>query len=115
MPLDEATQARVSKLPRHARELIERLQRDLDYANERLAEGPEDSDTFADPYATPPRPLGTGTMIQFGSGDGSFKVHFEDGQLCISFQAMGPRDLAVLPWSANSVRLEPLYRNRRPS
>lgn len=48
MPLDEATRARVEKLPRHARDLIERLQRDLDYANERLAEGPADSDTFAD-------------------------------------------------------------------
>jgi hypothetical protein len=114
MPLDKAMQIRVERLPRYAQQLIERLQRDLDHANERLAEGPEGSDTFADPYATPPRPLGTGTMIQFGAGDETFKVHYEDGQLCIALQTMGPRDLAVLPWSANSVRLEPLYRNRRP-
>ena len=105
----------MARLPKWARDRIDVLQRDLAYANERLAEGPAGSDTFADPYATPPRPLGTGTMIQFGSGDESFKVHFEDGQLCVSFQAMGPRDLAVLPWSANSVRLESLYRNRRSS
>jgi hypothetical protein len=114
MPLDDATAARVDKLPRHARDLIERLQRNLDHANAKLAEGPCDSDTFADPYSETPRPLGQGTLVQFGASkhEGTWKVHVEEGQLNINFQALGNYDMVIIPVSSNVVRLEsrPRYR-----
>jgi hypothetical protein len=62
----------VDKLPKWAQRKIEALERKIE-ALERevadlrrtLAEGPEDSDTFADPYSDSPRPLGSGTSVQF--------------------------------------------------
>lgn len=55
---------RVAKLPQWAQRRILALERSLAHERKRLAEAPA-SDTFADPYAEPPRGLGTGTSIQF--------------------------------------------------
>lgn len=54
-----------ARLPVWAQREIERLERDLASARAKLAVGPEDSDTFADPYSADRRPLGRGTTIEF--------------------------------------------------
>lgn len=104
-----------SRLPKWAQRRLETLERDLADAQSRLAAGPDDSDTFADPYRDVPRPLGKGTMIQFGDvEEGAFNVSFEDGQLRIQFASLRSQGLVVLPWSSNSVRLEGARQNQRP-
>lgn len=97
----------VTRLPKWAQRRLEVLEADLADARSRLAAGPEDSDTFADPYRDVPRPLGRGTMIRFGDVEGgAFHVNFEDGQLRIQFSSLRSRGLVVLPESSNSVRVE---------
>jgi len=105
-----ATEDRLARLPAWARQRIERLERDLAEAHERLAAGPAGSDTFADPYMTR-RPLGRGTSIEFvarAPGDrvrSYFTVRLdEDGRLHV----MGSDGFAIEPRSSNLVliRLE---------
>ena len=57
------------RLPKWARTEIERLRRDLADAKERLAAGPENSNTFADPYLDK-KPLGTDTTVEFRLASG---------------------------------------------
>lgn len=95
----------VSKLPKWAQTEIQRLERNLESANARLNTGPEDSDTFADPYfEESTRPLGRGTMIQFGEERGRrFRVRIDkDGRLDVS----GDEGLIVIPRASNSILLE---------
>jgi len=55
-----------SKLPKWAQREIERQERDIAYLQGKLAAGPENSDTFADPYSEGAmRPLGRGTTVEF--------------------------------------------------
>lgn len=104
----------LGRMTKKAADYIELLERNLAYAREKLAEGPEDSDTFADPYSETPRPLGQGTLVQFGASkhEGTWKVHVEEGQLSVNFQALGNYDMVIVPVSSNLVRLEgrPRYR-----
>ena len=92
----------ITKLPMWAQSEIQRLTQDLAAANAKLSVGPEDSDTFADPYSdSARRPLGRGTLIQFGVERGErMLVRWEDGKLQVSSDGMG---LAVQPRAANSV------------
>jgi hypothetical protein len=55
----------MDSLPKWARDEIGRLDREVAHLRETLATGPEDSDTFADPYSDSPRPLGRGTAVEF--------------------------------------------------
>jgi hypothetical protein len=91
------------RLPRHAQYEIQRLARDLADAQSRLAAGPEDSDTFADPYNTTPRPLGKGTTVRFGGAgsDGTFVVKYQDGELEVTAGTGGKR-LVIIPRISNS-------------
>lgn len=60
------TPEQLARLPKYARDRITQLERNLAYAQAKLATGPEDSNTFADPYyGTVPRPLGQDSTIEF--------------------------------------------------
>lgn len=96
----------ITKLPKWAQSEISRLERNLAHAEAKLAEGPEDSDTFADPYANAPRPLGKGTRIEFvadAERRDRFHAHLtEDGILEVS----GGSSLQIQPHAANVVRIK---------
>jgi hypothetical protein len=55
----------VNKLPVWARHRLQKLEADNRYMADKLAEGPENSDTFADPFSELSRPLGQGPTIRF--------------------------------------------------
>jgi len=74
----------ITKLPRWAQDRIGKLERDLAAERRKLSAGPENSDTFADPYASAPRPLGRHTRIQFVGERDEFHVHIDDdGELTV--------------------------------
>jgi hypothetical protein len=55
----------LSKLPKWARQEIERLRQVEVDLRARLAVGPDDADTFVADYVDADAPLGEGTMIRF--------------------------------------------------
>lgn len=93
-----------TKLPKWAQQELGRLERDLEHAQARLAEGPENSNTFADPYADSPRPLGEGTLIEYRFGESwgeKFSVRLEGDKLYV----MGGSTLSIYPQSSNTFRV----------
>lgn len=99
----------LTRIPKWARTEIERLRADNAYLSEKLAAGPADSDVFADPYNETPRPLGRGTIIEFGDKDsagGAWNVELRDGELRVSLRSLRLQGaVAVIPWSSSSVRI----------
>lgn len=108
MPFSERD---LTKLPKWAQQEIERLQHDLEWAKGKLTAGPEDSDTFANPYSDA-TPLGKGTIIAFHTDEkGSyFNVRMrENGELDIHYSPRGgAQAIGVVPSASNSVRLRPV-------
>lgn len=110
----EITEARLASLPKWARQEITRLRRNEEHHVATLTAGPEDSDTFADPYIHP-RPLGRGTVIEFRLGDGwenrfratIVRQNNGDPALAVSNGGMG---IAVLPDASNSITVVPRQR-----
>lgn len=108
----EITPERLASLPKWARQEIERLQRNEEHYVAQLAAGPEDSDTFADPYSEARRPLGRGTTIQFVLGQNKYghdmkiQARLEqksDGSMLLDINAGGL--LQVFPRAANSIEI----------
>lgn len=99
---------REAKLPKWARDELGRLRRDLEHERERLAQGPEDSDTFADPYSDTPRPLGRKAHIEFRfaerEGVQCYIDHDHNGKPFLYVYGTGIY-LAVEPSSANTLRI----------
>ena len=99
----------VSKLPKWAQREIGRLERDLAAAHAKLAAGPEDSNTFAEPYAAAPRPLGTSPHIRFVLGDGPddwgavIDAFIEGDHVVIR----GGNGITVRPWAGNVLHVKP--------
>lgn len=96
----------VSKLPKWARQEIERLTRDVEHLSAKLSAGPENSNTFADPYSDSKRPLGLDTAVEFvldqkrWDGRGSrIRVALQDGVLNVN----GDDQLLVMPRAANTL------------
>lgn len=95
----------ITKLPKWAQNEIQRLTRDLEDARSQLRAGPEDSDTFADPYSSAPRPLGKGPTIDFVFGEHwgeQFQARLEGKVLRVN----GGNSIAVLPRASNLVEIE---------
>jgi hypothetical protein len=95
----------IERLPKWAQDELARLDREVAYLKGKLAVGPEDSDTFADPFASAPRPLGRGTRIRFTPKDAE-RAHFDvtlqdDGSLEVHADYM----LAVIPQASNMIEL----------
>lgn len=97
--------SRRERLPKWAKQELTRLERDLAYAKERLAEGDEDSRVFADPYSDTPRPLGHDTSIEFVLGPKwGDKINVRiDGH---GIKVAGGNRLAVIPNASNVVYIE---------
>lgn len=92
-----------TKLPKWAQQELTRLERNLEHAKSKLAQGPENSRVFADPYSDTPRPLGD-AHIEFRVGPGigqKFSVRIEGTDLYV----MGSDGLAVFPEASNVVRV----------
>ena len=91
-----------AKLPKWAQQELQRLEQDLAHAEEKLAAGPEDSNTFADPYADAARPLGRDTTVEFRFGpETSEKIQVRiDGD---KLYVYGGDSLAIAPRSSNAI------------
>lgn len=90
-----------TNLPKWAQNEISRLERDLAYERDKLAQGPENSNTFAEPYATTPRPLGENPNIEFRLGDkwgDKINVRIEGDKL----QILGGSRITIFPESSNT-------------
>jgi hypothetical protein len=96
----------ISGLPKWAQTEIQRLQRNESSYIARLSAGPEDSDTFADPYSDARRPLGKGTSIEFDLDGTKVRVRLDrthDGTPYLDVN--GVDGLAVYPRASNSVMI----------
>lgn len=106
MPVAEK-QDRVDRLPKWARDRIGQLEREVAYFQAKLSEGPEDSDTFLDPHADAPRPLGCGGTVRFVlRADERGAREYVDVRLdrADSFLVVrGSDGLAVFPAASNSL------------
>lgn len=103
---------KLARLPRWAQDRIRTLESSLDAANERLSAGPDDSDTFADPYArfdgSQPQPLGKGVDVEYrvpGQRYGFIVKMDQDGDLKV--QGEGPMQLDLSASNVVTVRLRP--------
>jgi hypothetical protein len=103
----------VSKLPKWAQYKIETLEREVATLEEKLMVGPEDSDTFADPFlgfdrnnpkGRTGRPLGKGMRVRFELGP-EYPEYIEawtrDGVL----QLMAGETIAIIPEASNAARV----------
>jgi len=104
----------LSRLPQWAQSRIEVLERDLASAYAKLAAGPGESDTFADPYGEAVRPLGTGTMIRFGGPgyDRTVDARWRNGELVVQANAGMTDEFAIKPQASNTIRLGFIRRDR---
>jgi hypothetical protein len=96
-----------ARLPKWAQRRLQKLENDVAFYTAELAEGPENSDTFADPHSdTARRPLGTGTLIRFAitkRDDGSVRDYIDarlDGD---TLEIRASRRLTITPQSSNVV------------
>ena len=103
---------RIAKLPKWARQEIERLEKNVAHYVAQLTAGDGDSDTFANPYSTAKRPLGRGTTIEFVLGQDRFgrdkriRVRTEtrhDGTVVLDVS--GGYGIVVLPRASNSIEI----------
>jgi hypothetical protein len=100
------TDAQRARLTRPVLAELERLERDVAHYQAILATGPDDSDTFADPYSSAVRPLGKGAHVRFGGTghEGTIDAYWEDGRLKIKGNERGGKDAMVIsPQSGNVV------------
>ena len=95
-----------TKLPTWAQRVLERLERDLEYAEQRLTAGPEDSNTFADPYAEASRPLGRDVSVEFRTGPTrSERVIVRVNKDKVNIH--GGNSLRIFPSSSNVIEVQP--------
>lgn len=99
---------KLDRLPKWARERIERAERDIEQLRAEARVGPDDSDTFVNKYdgtGTPAgRPLGAGPEIRFELGDDYYVLARIEGPGALRITAHGRRlhsGMAFLPRSSN--------------
>ena len=97
----------VARLPQWAQRQVKTLQNQVKNLKAELSTGPEDSDTFANPYLDHARPLGRGTRVRFGGLDhteANWDVHLRsDGQLEVVGGGSYLEDMVIQPRSTNMV------------
>jgi len=106
------TPEQFDRLPKWAQMEMKRLIADRAFFAAKLAAGPEDSDTFADPtFDETKRPLGAGTTIEFDLADAGDR---QDRLRCRTdathkgrkyLDVHGGDSLLVVPQAANAVRI----------
>lgn len=95
----------LTRLPKWAQSEIKRLTQDNNHLRTKLAEGPEGSNVFADPYSDAARPLGVDTAVEFRIGESwgeRFIVRLEGKRLFVS----GGSSVCVHPRASNSFEVE---------
>lgn len=93
----------ITRLPKWAQQRIITLENSVAYHKAKLAEGPEHSDTFADPHGTP-RPLGKSAMVEFVFStreDGSSKDYVSARKEGNKLVIYGSDSIAIYPASSN--------------
>jgi hypothetical protein len=100
----------LTKLPKWAQTLIAVLESDIRYLKAKVEAGPENSNTFADPHADPPRPLGQSPNIQFMLGRDDLRQYIQariqqDHNGTPYVYIMGGDSIVIEPQSSNTVRL----------
>lgn len=104
----ETLTAREDRLPKWAKEDLRRLRRELDLALSELhahrlnAYGPEDTNTYAEPYSDQPINLPRGTTVEFLLGD----RHEDEIRVRVSKDGLdvnGNGGLIVYPRASNSI------------
>jgi len=104
---------KVEALPKWARALVSRLEKDLASAHEKLNAGPADSNVFADPHHAAPRPLGRNTLVRYqGDSDVTFDVKFDGKGLVVT--AFGGGDMVIRPVVSNVVHVSVLQVDQLP-
>ena len=106
------TEGRRASLPKWAQGYIKKLENDNMHYLDKLNAGPEDSDTFADPYSATRRPLGAGTSIEFRLGDKAVRVHTaREGVTGLPYLTINGGDyLEIRPQAANSFEVRAVRR-----
>ncbi len=96
------------RLPKWAQQEITRLNANVEYWKARATVGPENSDTFLDPYGDPPTPLGKRPVVEFHLGPDRFndriRVNVEAGGRGELYVA-GGTTLKITPWATNVVKI----------
>jgi hypothetical protein len=94
-----------TKLPKYAQDELNRLRRDLAHAHAKLEAGPEDSDTFADPYLHP-RPLGKGESVEFRlNPQRKVRVRIAQTHRGPELDINADSGLSIEPVAANAIRI----------
>lgn len=114
----ENEQARMARLPSWARQEIERLERTVADLENRIAVGPEDSDTFVVGYSRPDTPLGERTTIRFnldvdgGGRSGYIEAGIQEGTWAGGrvLVVRGAESLEILSGSGNMVFIRDMAR-----
>lgn len=83
---------------------IERLQRDVAYLQAKLSAGPDDSNTFADPYSDSPRPLGTATIEFVTTSGAKIRARLERDRVSGLYERLNinaDNPIAIFPNASN--------------
>ena len=92
-------------LPKWAQNELARLERDLEYTRAKLAQAPDDSRVFANPYSDAPQPLGDAD-VEFRVNDhDKFKVGLDDVRDGTVLTVYGGDTLQIEPQASNVVRV----------
>lgn len=103
------TRGDLTKLPKWAQREITALEGSLAHERARLSAGPEDSDTFVDPYAEAPRPLGKGPLVEYRLGTlRDERIHVRLNEYG-DVEVRGTRGIVLTPHASNVVlvRIDP--------
>jgi hypothetical protein len=102
----------ISKLPKWAQQEITRLRGSVEHWQRVASVGPDESNTFADPYSDAPRPLGAGTTIEFVMTTGrKISVALERSSVSGMYDRLyinGDDSIAVFPSAANACSIQVL-------
>lgn len=92
-----------AKLPKWAQRELAGLEADLAAARAALAVGPDDADTFADPFRDPPRPISRGGLVRFG---GLWPYAFDVRLVSGALEVRGEGAIRVRPQASNVIMIE---------
>ncbi len=96
----------ISKLPKWAQTEIEVLRRNVSHLEAELAIGPDESDTFIDPYTRDRTPLGKGVRIVLElQSEQSIEVVNKGEYVEARSTGKHSGSLQIQPQSSNAVRL----------
>lgn len=104
---EELHPGKLDKQPQWVQRRIKDLEGQIERLEAKLVAGPEDSEAWADPHSSAPRPLGKRPVVQFGARDDDgvhYTVYYRNGQLTINGTGETiEEEFVVMPRAANEV------------